>query len=402
MFTKLKNEIEFADIEAFCHEWPEGVRVEYKREITNSLPKIISSFANTLGGIIIIGVATDDNNRVKFPIEGIVNERGIEERIVQSALDNIYPAVMPDIVICNVKIDEAETDKVVVVIRVDESQQAPHAIQNRTRVYIRLESITPPYELAEIDRIEYLLKRRDEPREICQNILNRIDRRQVAQRSSPEHPNLALYSHPIFPYRPVISTAEIHEHMYRAVGIPHRLGDPEFGTRKVSGGVCYMGIEVHNEFWELNEYGIIYNRKWVTPQTPNNNSIEDEGKRYLAGRDIIAQIHRFIYEARGFYQNCEYSGDIEIVAHLRQVYGEKVRFKDDYGFTDPGTEPASVESEISVSAQCLPRNLQKSDEYAELLFELVDKLFWGLNLYHSDSWKQSWRKIVEKDCKESN
>ena len=36
------------------------MRVEYKSEIAH-IPKIISSFANTLGGIFIIGVETDEN-----------------------------------------------------------------------------------------------------------------------------------------------------------------------------------------------------------------------------------------------------------------------------------------------------------------------------------------------------
>ena len=40
MFTKLASEIEFDDIEAFCQEWGEGVRVEYKSQIAH-LPKII-------------------------------------------------------------------------------------------------------------------------------------------------------------------------------------------------------------------------------------------------------------------------------------------------------------------------------------------------------------------------
>ena len=62
MFTKLEKEIDFNDIETFCREWAEGVRVEYKREITpKTLPKIISSFANTQGGIFVIGVETDEN-----------------------------------------------------------------------------------------------------------------------------------------------------------------------------------------------------------------------------------------------------------------------------------------------------------------------------------------------------
>ena len=162
MFTKEMNEIKFSDIQAFCSKWDEGVRVEYKREITHTIPKIISSFANTQGGIFIIGVETDKNNKAIIPIEGIANHDGLEERIVQCALTGIYPAVMPEVKICNVEGDEGLSDRVVVVIRVDESPQAPHAIQNSTRVYIRTGSVTQPYELAEIARIEYLVKRRDE------------------------------------------------------------------------------------------------------------------------------------------------------------------------------------------------------------------------------------------------
>ena len=165
------------------------MRVEYKREFTNTIPKIISSFANTQGGIFIIGVETDNNNKAIFPIEGIANEGGIEERIVQSALTGIYPAVMPEVIICDVP---AETDKVVVVVRVEESQHAPHAIQNSTKMYVRKGSTTSPYELAETDSIEHLLKRRDEPQRISQQTLDRIEERVRNYNSHLKHSVVAI------------------------------------------------------------------------------------------------------------------------------------------------------------------------------------------------------------------
>ena len=222
MFTKLANEIDFNDIEAFCREWSEGVRVEYKREITpKTLPKIISSFANTQGGIFIIGVETDQNNKVKFPIQGIQNDGGIEERIVQSALTGIHPAVTPEVIIREVP---GQMDRVVVVVRVNESQQAPHAIQNSTRVYIREGSITQPYELADIGRIEYLLKRRDEPQRISRRILDRIEERVKNHCSHLGMPNLELLAQPVFPYRPLISPSEIYEFMDPAYACSIRRG----------------------------------------------------------------------------------------------------------------------------------------------------------------------------------
>ena len=50
MFNLSKEEITFEVIETFCREWQEGVRVEYKQEIKD-IPKIVSSFANTQGGV---------------------------------------------------------------------------------------------------------------------------------------------------------------------------------------------------------------------------------------------------------------------------------------------------------------------------------------------------------------
>ena len=125
MFTKLAADITFADIEDFCREFGEGARVEYKRDIQH-IPKIVSSFANTSGGIFIIGVETHNDNTVKFPIQGIPKRSGIEEQIQQSALTGIYPAVTPEVIVCDVP----NTNNVVVIVRADESPQAPHAIQN--------------------------------------------------------------------------------------------------------------------------------------------------------------------------------------------------------------------------------------------------------------------------------
>ena len=48
VFTKSESDITFSDIKAFCDEYREGVRVEYKQEIRH-IPKIVSSFAKYTG-----------------------------------------------------------------------------------------------------------------------------------------------------------------------------------------------------------------------------------------------------------------------------------------------------------------------------------------------------------------
>lgn len=55
MFHTPLGQITFEQVVDFCKTFPEGVRVEYKQEPTKHIAKIISSFANTVGGIWIIG-----------------------------------------------------------------------------------------------------------------------------------------------------------------------------------------------------------------------------------------------------------------------------------------------------------------------------------------------------------
>ena len=142
----------------FCKTFPEGVRVEYKQEPTKHIPKIISSFANTVGGIWIIGVETDKTtNLPRLPLEGMKQTAGVQEQITQSARTGIYSAITPDVRVLDVP---GKPDRMIVVVKVPESIEDPHAIENSTRVYIRTASTTEPYDLADIDRIDYLLKRR--------------------------------------------------------------------------------------------------------------------------------------------------------------------------------------------------------------------------------------------------
>lgn len=134
LYTKAMNEITWIDIEDFCKQkMEEGTYLDYKRDFPQQLEKTISAMANTLGGLILVGVAEDSENRPVDPIDGIPFKRGLSERVMNIILTNITPPVFPEIAVCK----DPGGDKAVIAIRIPQSHQAPHAIAGNRHVYLR-------------------------------------------------------------------------------------------------------------------------------------------------------------------------------------------------------------------------------------------------------------------------
>lgn len=354
MFSLSGNEITFEDVETFCQKWPEGVRVEYKQEIAH-IPKIVSAFANTQGGIFIVGVETNrDKNEVIFPIEGISKRKDIEEQIQQSALTGIYPGVIPDII----KVVEVPTtENVVVVIRVNESPHAPHAIQNSTKTYIRTGSITQPYELADMDRIQYMFKRREDAQVGTRQIPNRIEERTQQLNSGQGVPSITLIAKPVFPDRPVISLSEIFE---LAVSL-------YYAPKRVTGGVYYIS-QGAKQYEEFNEYGIAYLKSELC--STDNKEIE-----YFDLRDCIRE---FIRQTSTFYKACGNLGNIEVSVHLRKVC-KTILLMNRRPWVHRG-EPRCFDSDVYVDEQCLPLDLHDPEKRKNVCVDLICQLLWAYNI----------------------
>ncbi len=161
LWYKQIDEITFQDFEDFCQlRHKEGTRLDYKRSIPNDLQNLVAAFANTLGGLILLGVDSDRlTNESIWPPVGMPAQRGMEERITQICQDNIYPPVRPQI---SRLLDNPHAQgTVVAVLRVDESPEAPHAVDQGRRIYERTGNLNTPYDLADINRIQNLLRRRE-------------------------------------------------------------------------------------------------------------------------------------------------------------------------------------------------------------------------------------------------
>jgi hypothetical protein len=253
MFHTRIDQITYEDVETFCKAFPEGVRVEYKQDPGRNIPRVVSSFANTVGGIWVIGVETDKaTNLPKFPLVGMKRRAGVEEQIVQSAQTGIYPPITPDVKVLDVP---GNPDQILAVVKVSESIEAPHAIEGSTRVYIRNASTTDPYELADMDRIEYFIKRREQPEKRREILIDRIAARSlwrnVAQR-------IRVVLAPVYPRGIVVPPDILLE---RAEGLEAAAGLPAHRLRLVHEGIFSSGADLGQspEFhFEATVQGIVY------------------------------------------------------------------------------------------------------------------------------------------------
>jgi len=342
MFTKPVTDLKFSDVESFCKTYGENVRVEYKQEIPKGdIPKTISAFANTLGGILILGVKTDENNRAIFPIEGMKKEGGMEDRITASSLQGIYPAVIPEVKVIDVP---NTNNKMVVVVKVHESIEAPHAIQNSTRVYIRTGSQSRPYELAEIDRIEYMLKRRQKSLERKQQIISAAENRYILHRELQQQtavrlPTLQIAVSVAFPYQPVISL----EQLDKFVGNIPRSDPVEFLTnyvKRVHEGICHpLPWRDRLEYLEINQYGLVFSKGDVRKVKSNweEGSPKDD-VLYVSFPGLVAETGRVLHLVDLFYTQCSYLGNVEVKLTIDNILGEKLIFSDFHGIGREATD----------------------------------------------------------------
>lgn len=156
IFKKPLEKITYKDVVDFCNsEIRENEVLDYKEEFPAKLEKIIAAYANTYGGLVIIGVEDNDGKPVKKPL-GIKYVKGLEEKVTQIILSNITPPLFPEIHFVKPK-----NGKTFLLIQVAQSSNTPHSIANNTKVYLRTGSITKPERLADLNELHWLSRNRE-------------------------------------------------------------------------------------------------------------------------------------------------------------------------------------------------------------------------------------------------
>jgi hypothetical protein len=365
-------------VRAFCGNFSEGLRVEYKANLDASvrekIAKVISSFANSQGGVLVVGIATD-KGVPQPPFVGFAEPRREELplTIENICLQNLYPPLVPNVTL----VSSDEEGKVFLVVEVEASYQAPHAIENSTKVYVRTGNAGTPYDLAELDLILDLVKRRRDPLELRNTLVTRA-RSHSAGNTISATPWMEVSICPVYPRAELCGTAETSKFLaelqfqssFNTVLLPYN------SLRRVPDGAASVSphkqVTIANQYFELSKYGLLFasrpfgTRPWGHAEDP---------QRHMVFGDLLHVLLQLTACANRFYTN-RFAGDLLVSVSVASVRNQAMCFFDDaieqgFGVDDFRCLADTVSVQNVVSTELL-----KSGK-ARILGDTLTELAWA-------------------------
>lgn len=403
--TKPISEVTWDDIEEFCQEQhSESANVEYKENFPKNLEKTLSAMANTIGGIVLIGVKETNESKPELPLVGINFERGLKEKVQQIILDNITPPFQPEVEV----IKNQTGDKAIVFIRIPQSKVKPHAINRNTLVYRRTGNISTPEELVSIDVIcKYLDEQQDSIKQ-KENLYSQSTKRYInyleQYKKAPEYSSsitpeidtnafVRVFCCPSFPFDKLTTPPELRSAFEKIqVSDPYQGGikfpQSHFLTNDQRGMLVKDGTIFLNpirdrglSYCDLNIYGSSF-VQYPLGENPQSKTVRLS--------EVLVRTYVFLSSAISFYKSLEYWGTVDIKIMLGNLYNKRF-FPDWYQwpyenyFCSPDNE-ATCEASHSVS--------ELSTQLKEIHFSLVRSLLWSIDFELDQGMIETvWKKL---------
>jgi hypothetical protein len=163
------DQITFSDVVSFCAmQIKENKRLEYKEQFSGKdagkqIAKAIAAFANTDGGILVLGV---DEKETRYPNpcpEGRDLGNNPVSQINSACAANLNPPIAPEV--SDYLHNPSDSTRGVVVVRVGAADEI-HEVFGVPGVYIRVNDQSEPVAQASVEQIQWMLRRREGGRTI--------------------------------------------------------------------------------------------------------------------------------------------------------------------------------------------------------------------------------------------
>ena len=364
LFSKPISDLTFEDVEEFCKRFRENIRVEYKASFDDSvkrkLPRVLSSFANSYGGILIIGINAPAGIPQE-PFEGIVfPEREPGLTVQQICRDGIFP----EIPLYTSVVPSRRPDRAFLVAQVEESPKAPHAIENTTKVYVRVGEGTESSTLADIPRIERLLLRRGEVLQRWNEFFRHSWSFANAANLRQDSPFFEIKIGPQYPSEYLVTRERVYEFLERPDVRAYTGFNVSYQLLRTPIGALLVRDDHLRKFLNLGDLGVVH---YVEPLY--ETSYPGQPKGVLDLWSIAIPILRVLRLYSFFVKYANLTSELRVEVILQKISGKSFM-----------SSPNPIWSlQISTLASAVPALTSiSSEDLAESLLETTIELMYQL------------------------
>ena len=332
-FDKPIHDLTFADVVQFCQQQlPEGKQLDYKFFLPKNkekFAKTLASFANAMGGTVIIGVNDDKNDKPCPPFTGIPYHekmRNTIEDIIQTYID---PIVFVDINTCV----SPNGERMFVVVNIPQSNLTPHLVGKLKRAYIRTGQSSRPEAIVHPDRLPWLLDHRKKSERLRHILYDKAESHfenylKNKNLSPSGRPVATLSLLPLYPQEALVDY-RLLPHLFEQCAVQVAT-QPHIYLQPVQDGVAAIDTRREtNRMMEFNCYGLIMD-KWEAAQTVPFNGHEAQ---LVELRDLAHSVVQFFESARLFFNKLSFGGALSFRLKMNNTRALRARL---------GTQTATV------------------------------------------------------------
>lgn len=277
-FNKPIHDLTFDDVVAFCRrQLPENKQLDYKYMLPKNhekFAKTIASFANALGGTIIVGVQDDKNDKPCPPYNGIPYHEKVRNSIEDIIQTYIDPVVFVEINTCVSK----RGDRMFIVINIPQSNLTPHLVGKLKRAYIRTGQSSRPEVIVHPEKLPWLLDHRQKSERLRHILYDKAESHftnyLITSTADIEGESVCTLSIvPLYPQEPLTDYKHLPQLIEEsAVSASYgKMANPDFPLIPVQDGATILsntrGIYKLTEF---NAYGLVMNNQVVSAREQVN------------------------------------------------------------------------------------------------------------------------------------
>ncbi len=373
-FDKPIHDVTFDDVVAFCkRQIPEGKQLDYKYLLPKNkekFAKVIASFANAMGGTIILGVNDDKNDKPRPPFTGIAYHekmRNSIEDIIQTYID---PVVFVDINTCISR----DGQRMFVIINIPQSNLTPHLVGSLKRAYIRTGQSSRPEAIVHPDRLPWLLNHRKKSERLRHILYDKAEshfenylKTKNVDPLSLSVATLAVL--PLYPQEPLVSFKKLPDLLHTCAA--DLVDESTMKLQPVQDGLAVIDGSSNHRMLELNDYGLLMSKCNIAQPV----SFNGHAARAVDFEAFAQHTVKFMRSARSFIQQLSFGGPLYVrlklsnTRSLRAFFGKQnatvledyVRLDENYSVAQFAASLESIVHQVLQTA-AWSLGLQISDE----------------------------------------